>query len=143
MDSSWEKISQVIWTKGDAEIALEYIDSLNNSLYGLDNKSFESVAEKLPEERISQTIIAEIRNVPEDLRRNYLRELVEAVKTSETMKLTVAVRLSRETIGEIVDELRGKWEKIIVEIEVNPEIVGGAMISWRGKFWEKTLYDKI
>lgn len=143
MDFDFDKIYQVVWTRSDAEILLGYIDILVDSLYGLDGKSFESVARKIPEEKIALTLLAEIRKVPEDERKIYLRKLKDAVKDRETMKLSVAVDLSREAIEEIVSAVRTKLKEVVVDFEVEPEIIGGAKVSWRGKFWDKTLYDKI
>lgn len=143
MAFDFHTIFQVMWTKGDAEILLEYIDTLYDSLYGLDNKSFETVARKLPEETIARTLVAEIRKVPENQRESYLRELRDSVKSCETLKLTTAVNLPKDMIEEIIEELRKKYNRIIINLETDPEIVGGAKISWRGRYWEKTLYDKI
>lgn len=137
-----EKIYRVMRTKADAEIVLGYIDTIVNSLYGLNDKSFEKVVRKMPNEEVVMVMLAEIRKVPENLRIEYLRKLKEEIKSSETMKLTVAVNLSEEMMGEIVEELRKKWGRLVVDFEVRPEIMGGAKISWRGRYWEKILYDK-
>jgi len=143
MAFDFHTIYQVMWTKGDAEILLEYIDTLFDSLYGLDNRSFESMAGKMPEETIARTLVAEIRKVPENQGRDYLRELKDSVKNCETIKLTTAVNLPKDMIGEIIEELRKKYNQLIIDLETDPEIVGGAKISWRGRYWEKTLYDQI
>lgn len=143
MDFEIEKVFQAVWTRTDAEIMMGYIDTLSDSLYGLDNKSFESVAGKIPEDKMSLVLLAEIRKRPEDLRQGYLRELSEFVKSCEIMTLTVAINLSRDTIEEIVESLRSKWGKLVLDLQIDPKIVGGAKISWRGKYFEKTLYDQI
>lgn len=143
MDFDMEKIYRVMRTKADAEIVLGYIDTIVNSLYGLDDKSFEKVVRKMPNEEVVMVLLAEIRKVPENLRIEYLRKLKEEIKSCETMKLTVAVNLSGEMAGEIVEELRKKLGRLVIDWEVRPEIMGGARISWRGRYWEKTLYDKI
>src|SRR3990167_10514492 len=130
MAFDFEKMYVIVGTRSDAEILLSYIDILVDSLYGLDSKSFESVAGKLPEDKIALTILAEIKKVPEGERMNYLRELKDSVKSCETMKLAVAVDLSRELIDEILEEVKKRWKNIIVDFEIVPEIVGGARISW-------------
>ncbi len=135
-----------VYTKADAEILLGYIDMIVDSLYGLDSKSFEGVAKKMPEEKIAMWLLAEIRKIPENLRKDYLRKLKGVVKSCEVVKMTVAVDVNRETVEEIVEEIRKKKEGVIAEVEVDPRIGGGARIYWQGRLWDKTLaqkYDQI
>ncbi|TSC86754.1 MAG: hypothetical protein G01um101416_608 [Microgenomates group bacterium Gr01-1014_16] len=132
----------MIHTRADAEILLGYIDTLVDSLYGLESKSFENVAERLPSEKIAQKLIAEIKTTSKDSRKDHLRELKLLVKNCEIMKLSVAIDLDQEMIQEIVARLREKWERLILDLEVQPEIIGGAKITWRGKYWERTLLSK-
>lgn len=135
-----------VWTRADADILLSYIDVLIDSLYGLEEKSFGKVIERFPNESPAQLLVAEIKKTPENLRRDLLRKFKEDIKSYEVMKLTVAVALKREVIEEIVQELRKKVGRLVLDLEVRPEIIGGAKIYWRGRYWEKTLeqkYDEI
>lgn len=60
-------------------------------------------------------------------------ELEKAIKTVPVVNLTVAVSLSSEEVAEVLERIKKMFKKeIFLELRIDPNIVGGLIIVWKG-----------
>lgn len=75
---------------------------------------------------------------------NFLEELQKKLESLPVLKITLAFLPSRKSIERIVNFIRKEsGEKIILDIFIDPEIVGGAILEYRGKYLDFSLKNEV
>jgi F0F1-type ATP synthase delta subunit len=109
---------------------------LTEKLKGKVSEDFKNLIEKLENENVITGDVERSRKFFEDLK-NYLLKIPQ-------IKIEIAFKPSRRFIEKISLWLEKNFgEKIIVDLYFNPEIVGGAIIEYKGKYLNYSLEKKI
>jgi F0F1-type ATP synthase delta subunit len=109
---------------------------LTEKLRGKVSEDFKGFIEKLEKENVITRDVEKNRIFFENLK-NYLLKITQ-------IKIEVAFKPSRRFIEKISLWLEKNFgEKIIVDLYFNPEIVGGAIIEYKGKYLNYSLAKKI
>jgi F0F1-type ATP synthase delta subunit len=109
---------------------------LTEKLKGRVSEDFKEFIEKLEKENVITRDVEKNRNFFEDLK-NYLLKIPQ-------IKIEIAFKPSRIFVEKISLWLEKNFrEKIIVDLYFNPEIVGGAVIEYKGKYLNYSLTKKI
>jgi F0F1-type ATP synthase delta subunit len=109
---------------------------LTEKLKGKVSEDFKNLIEKLENENVITGDVERSRKFFEDLK-NYLLKIPQ-------IKIEIAFKPSRMFIEKISLWLEKNFgEKIIVDLYFNPEIVGGAIVEYKGKYLNYSLEKKI
>lgn len=75
---------------------------------------------------------------------NYLTELKESIKNTPVLNITIAFKPKQRTTQRIFDWVQSKIKQpILLNIKVEREIIGGAVIEFHGKHFEYTIHKSL
>lgn len=75
---------------------------------------------------------------------DFLTEMISKIDGFEQVGLTVAVEPSEDLIREIFDWVQTEiHEDVILKIDINPQILGGTQITYKGKYLDLSLSSKL
>jgi F0F1-type ATP synthase delta subunit len=144
----FEDFAKKIITKEDLIFFLDQINLAEQFLFkdkniplveklkGKVDEDFKNLIEKLENENVITKDAEKNRIFFENLK-NYLLKITQ-------IKIEIAFKPSRKFIEKISLWLEKNFgEKIIVDLYFNPEIVGGAIIEYKGKYLNYSLAKKI
>jgi F0F1-type ATP synthase delta subunit len=148
MEEIFEKLSEKIITEEDLVFFLDQLSILRRFLFlqtqillseRLKNKIDEKLRkeiEKLEKERI-------LSSSPEE-QFSFFKELENFLLKIPKVKLEIAFEPSEEFISKVKEWFKEKIKKrVILDISVNPKIVGGAKIEFQGKWKDFSLEKEI
>lgn len=146
MDES--KVLKLIRTAGEKEELISLAEKLIEETY---KEKFEGVSEYSSNlsKKIWEVISLEISSIGISNNRRkiekYLNSLLEKTRNINSLKLTIAISPTPELITALSNWVEiNLSEKIIFDIKVDPEIIGGAIItSDSGEFADFSLLRKI
>jgi F0F1-type ATP synthase delta subunit len=136
----YEKVLSSLKTRDDVEAVEEEIKKISKSLYEGDVNSIQNVLKKdirnfFSEIVRQETNINDIKSVE-----NYLRILEEKLKAIFDVTIIVAFEPSGYAISKFYDLVQQNIkEKIVLDIEFDPHIIGGAIIIYKGKYKDYSL----
>lgn len=141
-----EQIVEKIVTKEDLLLFLEEIDILKESLFKNPEIPFlERAKEKLSPnfQEIFEKIGKNLFDNPQELI-SFFEDLKEKLLKLPQIKLELSFSPSPEFLLKLRNWLREKTqETLLLDIVVNPEIVGGVKIFYQGKFGDFSLEKEI
>ena len=134
------KLTSSIRTRSEADEIVGEIQMLKNSLYEDGDRSFESTLKSNIRFWVADIIREEIRDLGKDTEK-YLEKLVGEISSLEEFKITLAFEPSDKGINMFLDYLRESVDKsLILEIEHDPKILGGTIISYKGNYHDYSLF---
>lgn len=135
MDSSL--ISQ-LRTKHEAELLIDELHLLKSSLYQEGERSFSSTLKNNVRYWVAEILMSEIKDKDKE---EYIDKLIDTIKDLKKLKLTLAFEPSDSGLNRFLDFLRRELssESLILEIEHDPTILAGAVISYNGKYHDFSL----
>ena len=137
----YSEVLMKVRTGDEAAQLLSLIDVLSDSLYKMGEESFEQMTASLPRSGVVGAVVDGARGVGDiQTKQKWLSGLREAVKRMGELRMTVAVDVD----GMFLDELKKKLgEEVVFRLEVDPRVMGGAAISYQGKYWDAALGKKV
>lgn len=133
-------------TKTDVTNFVSIIDLMLESLYNVKNNKLENILKKSLSVKTAETfkkIFLQYGNDKEKIR-NFLTELKAKLQNFKTLKLTLAIEPSKETLERINNWVRlNMGNGIIPEIEQDPRIIGGAIIEIDGIYKDYSLKKRL
>lgn len=136
-DKIYSDILRYIKTKSDADELLVGLDRLSESLYLTEPTAFERTLATLKAGYASAIRDALEKGADKSTLLSGLREKIISLKP---LKLTLAF----EPTAEFIEKLH-EWtadnlgEEIVLDFEVNPKIIAGAVISYSGRYFDFSL----
>ena len=132
--NTYSEILKQIMSDESAEIIIEAIDTLRDSMYKMN-----SDVKDLPQSEIWNLIMKKFADVKNN-QAEWLTELKDAIKKMRKLRLEVAVRLDEESHQEIWGWVkRNVGEDVVTQMQINPALMAGARIIWEGKYYEKRV----
>jgi F0F1-type ATP synthase delta subunit len=147
MEEIFKNLTQKITTKEDLVFFLDQINKIENFIFkdteiplsqrikGKVNEELRSQIQKLESEGLISGPTEQI---------SFFRELKNFLKKLPEVKLEIAFEPSREFVFKL-----GEWfkrelgKKVILNLISNPEIIGGAIIEYQGKYLDLSLVKEI
>ena len=130
------RIVKMVQTEADAEILGECVDVLCHGLYTREMARF-------PQNEITESLVTELANVEGD-KAEWLKRLRNVLRKLPVVKLTLAVHPSQQMIDTIAKWIKAQvGEETIIQVEVDAKILGGARISFGGRYFSRTVSDQI
>lgn len=80
----------------------------------------------------------------EDAQKDFLQQLIEELKKLQVIGVTVAFEPSDHFIAKLNNEISAAaGQKVVLDISVDPKIVGGLVIEYQGKYRDYSLKSKV
>ncbi len=136
----YSDIFDSIKTKHQLDLLLEEIEVLKNSIYETKAETFEDVLSKEVRDYIADFMRRDLKRDSEITKQEYIAGLEKALAKIKIIKLTTAIEPTDhfvETLSDWVAKNIGAG--IVIDFKVNTQVVGGAMISYGGKYHDFTL----
>ncbi len=150
--NSFSDIAVWLHTKNEADIFLTQIDILSESLFTKKVSVKEKVSELFSSE-IAAFLTDSWKNAGIDGKNmielhNYLAAMKETIKHLPVLTITIAFKPKQTTTQRIFDWVHNRLKTpLLLNIKVEKQIIGGAIIEFHGKYLEytvhKTLVEKI
>jgi len=134
----YSDILSLIKTTKERDVLLEEISALKASLFETKQGGIEEVLKEEVRSEIARVVRAK-KQEGENMEK-YLSKLEEAVKSLEEFKLELAFDPTEQTL-----EVVSNWisqnigEGYLLDIKVNRSILGGAKLSFKGKYFDGSL----
>lgn len=139
----YSKIFEIIQTKEDLNLLLDEIDLLKAGLYQAKIDSFESALNNSVRVSTASVIREELVESKSDPKK-YLEGLQEFLKNVTEIKIQVAYEPTARGLSAIREWVaKNIAEFVVLDLYYNPNIVGGAAISFKGKYYDGTLSKKL
>jgi len=131
-------ISNSVYTKAEADMLLSEAEELKRNLFRSRGRwSFSPRLEQLAQ---STGVDLKVKSQTEE----FLRTLQEELSGLLVLDLTVAVKLSAVFLAKTCRWLREEvHQKAILDIKVDPSIIAGAIISFKGKYRDLSVGKKL
>ena len=144
-NNNFKKITKDITTKQELVYLLDDINQAKDLIY---EKSDKKLSEKV-KNVVSEGFRKIIRNQEDELntreeQEEFLNQLKSQLQSAAQIKLTLAFSPSDSFLKDISQWLENETgEHIIIDLTVDPEIVGGAIIEYDGHYLNFGLDKKI
>jgi len=124
-------------TKEEEEVLLEELSMLYESLYKSDRNAFEETLNSKVRSEVAALIRQKIKT---DDKTMFLKDLISRIKGRKVVKMTLAIAPTDFLIGQIYNWLiTSISENIVLDISIDKQILGGAIVSFGGKYFDFTL----
>ncbi len=137
-------ILQKILTKDERDQAMAAVEVLENAFYQLEKNGLENVLKRSVPSELAKAIHAGLAEAAkaggEEARKEFLKTLKESFNDLRVLRLEFAIEPTEELIENVSDWVLHELGKgIVLEVEHNPSVLGGATIVFGGRYTEKTL----
>lgn len=136
------EILETIVSKDDQSRLVDQLRQLKESLYA-EGKSSSDAIDELFDEKKSLLI----RNFFEENKGNEDKEierLIQTIMELEVVTITVARDMPKKFVSNIHHRLLSMIERpIIVKIVIDQSIIAGAIIEYKGRFYDGSLKDQV
>lgn len=129
-------------TKKDVGDLLDTIDLLLNTLYQKDGDAFDKTLSTSVDEWFSDIVRGLEKNGLQ--KEDFLKSIGEMIKSLEEVKITI-----HEPPNERLKEAIKNWidanlgTKVVADFEIKKSILGGAIISYKGKYVDYSLRKRL
>ena len=149
MKSLKERVQDYIYTKEDLNLFIQDAEKISGLVFKNPKLPLREKIEK-SKEKISNKFYDFFLELSQDNHSDKERILKELKKTKKellklpVLKIQLAFSPTPSFIKEISDWLkRNLKKKVLLDVEVNPVIVGGAILEYRGKYLDLSLKKEI
>lgn len=138
-----EPLLENVFTKEDILFLLAQISHLQKIVFKKEGLLSEKAKEEISQNLYHLILEAEKRGKVSSNQKNqfdFLEELKKEFSQMPVLKMQIAFSPSQETIRKISKYLEKELgKKFILDIIVNPEIIGGAILEYQGKYLNLSL----
>lgn len=141
-NNPFSNVLSQIQSRDDLIKVLDELSILKNSLYQTKENTFDQVLKTQVREKIAHEIDAVL--VANSDKAGVIKELTRQIESLKTLELTLGFEPTKETIQKIFAWVRTNLgEGIVVGTKYDPDIVGGVLISFNGKYADLSLKKAI
>ena len=138
----YSDIISLVRTTRDRDILLSEIESLKNSMYETKNGGFDAALKSEVRSEVA-AILRTKKDSGQDMEK-FVEGLATAAKALEELKLELAFDPTDETLETILHWVsQNVGEGYLLDIKVNPKILGGAKIAFKGKYFDGSLIKVV
>ncbi len=143
-----QSLGPFIKTTNDAMELSQVLDSISESLFKTDASALEAVMKAVPYDLgVALNKLANEHNVGMDDKagvQQFFVKVQESLTTMPVVKLTIAVKPKAELIKLIHGWFYRTYHKVVLlDFTVNPDIMGGSIISVGGKYYDGSIAKRI
>jgi F0F1-type ATP synthase delta subunit len=148
MKEVFDEFSKRILTKEDLIFYLDEIGVIEKLIFQKTEISLsEKAKEKVSNDFLNFVQELERKNlISKDPERNraFFEEFKKYLLEIPQVKIEVAFKPKREFLKKIINFFEREFQrKIILDLTINPEIIGGIVFEWKGKIFDFSLAKRI
>lgn len=146
---SYDSIVDRFTTVEDVHLAATQIDSLLVALYKTDKEAFVHALQNNLHRNLSDSLMQALTDQhisleDHDALEQYCKGLKHFLSSLPLLQLTLAYHPNNEQIEKLSEWARSQTNKpVILELHYNPYILGGAIITFEGKYLDLSLKKKL
>lgn len=134
-------VSALVTTRTEANVLLSEVDILLRSIYMVGDGNFKQTLENGVR---SQTALTISKYIEEKKEEELLKGIKEKINSLDYVGLTIAFDPNLEVTRKIVGWVRQNIDKdLMLDININKSILGGAIIEYKGKVVSFTIKTKV
>jgi len=143
------EILDIIKTRQDRDLLVSELDILLSSVYQKKESEFKKYLQVYLRSQSARAILASLDAEGIDTAsfvalKTHLEKLQEEIAELPVLKLTVAIEPTIELTREICQSARKRIDsRLLLDLEVDQTIIGGAVMSFQGLFRDFSLKTKI
>lgn len=133
----------MVRTKEEVDLLVQEVEYLEEAVFKTDAEEWSKTMAKRVRLVVAEVLSA---NLPQDRegRKTALREIKKEIIALPVVNLVLAIDPTEDMVKEISDKLRKITNAgIIIDIKRDSLIVGGALVTYAGKFGDFSLATKI
>lgn len=140
---------KTIFTTHDAQEFIEKTDRFLADIYTIERKNILAVLDETLPENISKEIkdylsITKIALTNQEEVRVALAALQQAIRKARILSLTLAYSPTKKMLTSVCERIKGEFgQDVVVEFNINPELVAGAIIVFEGKYLDMSVKKKL
>jgi len=140
-DQSYFKILDFVRTKEDLNLIKDELDLLEKSLFEVKGETFDVVLDrKLPKE--VSDLVREL-TLKAD-KKSVILGLKKILDGLKHVEVTIAFRPTNKFVEDIWSEInKDRTEKVAIDLKTDKDIIGGALISYEGKFFDGSILKML
>lgn len=132
----------LVKTKYDKEILTREIDLVLESLYLTQEKAFEETLEKRVRAEVADLL--RTLKLKEKNFQGFLKALRQVLVELKQIDMTIAIEPSEELINQVYNWFKTTLnESLVINFSKNPDLIGGAQIAYKGKYYEFSLKKEL
>lgn len=148
--NTYSDIFSEIFTSQEAQDYIDSLDILLNSFYEVNAATFDERIAKQFSGITKKNLLASLEKHKVALTdteglKHFFTELEESLKKIQMIDLTLSVEPEAALIASMsrfFREVTGD-STLLLTIKINPHILGGAQVVWKGKYWDISLIKQI
>jgi F0F1-type ATP synthase delta subunit len=146
---NYEKVTEDLRTVDDLHYFSSEIDMLSTSLFKTDSNGFKETLETKLQRNLGNLIADSLRTqniayTDTEILQRYFSGLKEYITHLPTMQLTIAYHPTNEQIEKLSEWIRVHTGKpVIIHLHYDPRTLGGAIITYGGKYADLTLKRRM
>ncbi len=131
-----------IATKKDLSLFKSEIEVLISSLYKYQEDGLENALNNDVRSWVAEEIRKNLKNKKEA--EEYFKSIIKDTESIDFINITLAYEPSQSALGRISSWVKTNvGEKTLLDIEYDPNLLGGAKIAYKGKYLDATLKKQI
>ena len=149
MEDNFNRLFDVIKTDYDMSLSLNFLDDLAENIFKTDD-SLSRFIQKSSNNPLFAAILAIL---PSDLQngdgdkneiKNLTTEIKKRIQALKKLSLTLAIKPNEKILKTVKDWARtNTGEQVVLDVTVDPEIIGGAIIVRNGTYHDYSIAKKI
>lgn len=140
---AFSEILEKVITSDDVALLQSEIDTLKKSLFTVGEDGFDAAAKTQVRAWVGQAVSDQGGSTIKS-RESYLIQLAGELKKLPVIHLSIAVEPTYETLNNIhAWLLRELNSNFILELEYDPGLIGGAIITYQGKYHDGSLKTQL
>ena len=139
-DQTYSDIINSITTKDDINLLADQLDLIGKSIYELNGNLDLSLKDSLPANLYS--LIAKL--LQTEKKEDIIKKMKELLAKIELVDLTLSIKPTQKTLDAL-----SSWfaksipQKTALDIKVDQRILGGALIAYKGKYFDGSLKNVL
>jgi F0F1-type ATP synthase delta subunit len=130
-------------TNSDASLLRQELELLQAALFKVKEGNFDEVLKEQIRAWVAEELRAEFAK-PEVKKEKALEEMLTQLKELPTVQLTLAFEPTQHNLGHIHEWLiRTLGTHVLVDVLYQPNMIGGAAVSYQGKYFDGSLAQKL
>jgi hypothetical protein len=130
-------------TLDDLNTLSEEVTLLQTSIFQVKENAFESALSSSVRTWVGEYITREINEQKLD-RKQYLKDLLTQIKDTKILKLVIGFQPTPQNITEVANWVKKDLgPEVVIDLSYQPDLIGGAVVTWQGKFFESSVKQKF
>lgn len=137
------ELLETLVTTEDRELLRVELEQLKSAVFRLKDNTFPEVLKHQVRSQIAAIIEREIRTSEQEPEK-YVNDVLKQLDSAAILELTIAFEPTQANVEQIAQEAtKLLGQAVLLKIAIQPQLMGGAIITWQGRYHDATLRKKF